>query len=182
MVRQAYLALILGVLVATVSSAFAPAPVYREPPKPKVPDVLALMQGTWEVDQNVNNGFRGGKRIRGVNQQIRIQGTTWMHINNFNGVETEGVKYVIALAPKALPAMLDLEHSNQIVFVPGTGQMVEQIAMKGIVKVKGDTLTFCYIHGYELNAERPKHFGEGNQQMPNGTTVMTMTMTMKKVK
>jgi uncharacterized protein (TIGR03067 family) len=178
------LALLALVGLATISFAFAPAPVYREPPKPAVPEIYAAMQGTWEINQTVNNLMmrkRVGIAIPRIQQQIRIQGSTWAYIYNNNGVETESTKYEIVLDPKASPATLDLKQNQNVVFLvgmPGGGQaMVEQIAMKGIVKVEGDTLTFCYVYGHQQNAERPKQFFAGKKQvMPNGVTAMTMTL------
>ena len=178
------LALLALIGLTTISSAFAPAPVYREPPKPKVPEIYAAMQGTWEINQNINNNalmMRRGIAIRRATQQIRIQGGTWAYIYNNNGVETESTKYEIVLDPKASPTALDLKQTQNVWNGGGGGAvMVETIAMKGIVKVDGDTMTFCYVYGHQQNAERPKHFVEGNQVMPNG--VQTMTMTLKKVK
>lgn len=185
------LALLALVGLATLSSAFAPAPVYREPPKPKLPDVYALMQGTWEIQQNVNvlGGMNGGmqaariRAIRRMQQKIRIQGTTWAYIFDNNGTEIESTKYQIVLDPKASPATLDLKQPDQNIALGGVGGMVqigEQIAMKGIIKVEGDTLTFCHVYGHQANAERPKQFIAGNQVMPNGTQVVTMTL--KRVK
>ncbi len=181
------LALLALIGLTTISSAFAPAPVYREPPKPKVPEIYTAMQGTWEINQNINNAMmmRRGIAMKRVQQQIRIQGTTWAYIYNNGGVEAESTKYEIVLDPKASPPTLDLKQSNQNIWGgkgggPGGMQQIEQIAMKGIVKVEANTLTFCYVYGYQQNAERPKHFIEGNQVMPNGT--QTMTMTLKRVK
>ena len=184
MTRRISLSLILCVLITATSSAFAPAPVFREPPKPKTPDVFAAMQGTWELEQNINirGRARGVVLARGrrINQKIRVQGTSWAYIYDNGGVETESTKYEIVLDPKASPATLDLEQSHEVMLKLGGGRTVKQIAMRGIVKVEGDTLTFCYVYGYQQNAERPKEFIAGNQVMPNGTTVVTMTL--KRVK
>jgi uncharacterized protein (TIGR03067 family) len=177
MVRRACLSLILGVLTATVSSGFAPAPVYREPPQPKVPDVYALMQGTWEIDQNVIR-LKGIKRIQ---QQIHIQGSTWRYIFDNNGVKTERTRYQIVLAPKASPATLDLKHPNQLVQrrvpLPGGGfGLVELVVMKGIVQVDADTLTFSHVYWDQKNTERPKRFVAGKEVLPDGTTRWTISL------
>ena len=175
---------LLALLGLTTINFAAPAPVYREPPKPVVPEIYAAMQGTWEIEQNINQNammMRRGIAIQRMKQQIRIQGSTWTYIYNNNGIETESTKYQIVLDPKGNPPTLDLEQANQNIMLPGGGIIMnKQVAMKGIVKVEGHTLTYCYVYGHQQNAERPKHFVEGNQQMPIGTTVMTMTL--KKVK
>ena len=46
--RRFLLSLFLGAAMTVPGSAFAPAPVYREPPKPKVSEILTALQGTWE--------------------------------------------------------------------------------------------------------------------------------------
>ena len=162
------LSLLALVGLASFGSA-APAPVYREPPKPKIPDVYALMQGTWEMDLNFNNLVRVGKAIRrSNNKQVRIQGTSWEYSINNNGVQIDSAQYQIVLDPKASPATLDL-----MGLAPDGG-------MKGIVKVEGDTLTFCHVYDSQQNAERPKQFFAGTKVMPNGTQMMTMTL--KRVK
>jgi uncharacterized protein (TIGR03067 family) len=179
---RTFFALLALAGLATLGSS-APAPVYREPPKSKERELIAALQGTWEVEQNVNimGKGRGGLVVNRFQQRIRIQNTNWGYVNNFNGVETEGVKYQMVLDPKAAPATLDLEQDQNVVF-GGLGgvAMVRQAVMKGIVKVEGDTLTFCYCYGHQANAERPKQFLAGNEIMPNGTTVMTMKL--KRVK
>ena len=149
-----------------------------------MPELFAALQGTWEIEQNVNNAACARQAaIRRVQQQIRIQGTSWAYVYNNNGIETESTKYQMVLDPKAGPrdarprARTRTSWSSAASAAPA---MVEQIAMKGIVKVEGDTLTFCYVYGYQANAERPKQFFAGNQIMPNGTTAMTMTL--KRVK
>jgi uncharacterized protein (TIGR03067 family) len=180
------LALLALAGLTTLTPAFAPAPVFREPPKPKVPELFAALQGTWEIEQNVNVNVaraRGLVAIRRVQQRIRIQGTSWGYVFNNNGTEIESTKYEMVLDPKASPATLDLKQSNQAIMLGGgfgNQIVVDQVVMKGIVRVDGDTLTFSYVSGYQQNAERPKQFVAGNQVMPNG--VMAMTMTLKRVK
>ena len=49
------LALLTLTGLATMTAAFAPAPVYREPPKPKRMELAAALEGTWEVAQHLNN-------------------------------------------------------------------------------------------------------------------------------
>ena len=177
------LALLTLAGLAAVASAYAPAPVYREPPKPKEPELFAALQGTWEIEQNVNMAMRGGLAIRRVQQKTRIQGTSCGYIFNNNGTEIESTKYQMVLDPKAAPATLDLDQNQNVMVFGGLGggqAMVKQTVMKGIVKVEGDTLTFCYVYGHQQNAERPKQFFAGNQVMANGTTAMTMRL--KRVK
>jgi uncharacterized protein (TIGR03067 family) len=172
MIRRAWLCPILGVLMATVSAAFAPAPVYREPAKPKGPDVYALMQGTWEIDPKANIAplVRPGMAMRRMPQQIRIQGTTWEYMASDNSLfKTSSAKNRIVLDPKASPPTLDLIQ---------LGFMVEYPTMKGIVKVEGDTLTFCYVSAQEKDAERPKRFVVGNPFQPiqpKDPRMMTLT-------
>jgi len=186
MMLRACLTLILGILIATISSAFAPAPVYREPSKPKRGELLAALQGTWNVpwnSENISTVRRGGAIIR-LTEQIRIQGTSWTSIYTDNGIEVDGyngVKYQIILDPKAGPATLDLkqEKQNVAVGVPIPGERVGEVAMNGIVKVDGDTLTYCYVNGHNENAGRPTQFSYVNEQMPDG--IRAITMTLKKV-
>jgi uncharacterized protein (TIGR03067 family) len=173
MVRRACFSLAFGVLTATVSAAFAPAPVYREPPKPKAPDVYALMQGTWEVHQNVDNNVIRLKGIKRIQQRIRIEGNVWEYMASDNGVvATLSAKNRIVLDPKASPATLDLVQ---------LGFRAEYTTMKGIVRVEGDMLTFCYVYAQERNAERPKQFVVRSQFQPIQPKDARM-MTLKRVK
>lgn len=182
MARRYNLSLILGILLAASSSAFAPAPVYREPPKSKVPDLSVAIQGTWEVEQplvNVNVAIvRRGNFIRRTPQPIRISGTSWAYIFTNNGVETETTKYRMVLDTKATPPTLDLKHTVLVGVLNGPAVMSEQIVLKGIVRVDGDMLTFCYVPG--TSAARPKQFLAGNQVMPDGT--IAQTLRLKRIK
>lgn len=147
-----YLASLLSLLGAAAVCSAAPAPVYREPPKPKVPPLEAAMQGTWELDQTALLNRRPGRPVAVVRRRtlIRIENNTWSYVYDFNGTEREGQKYSMRLDAKQSPAALDIL-PNQA--VDGT---VAHIVMKGIVKVEGDTLTFSYVHN---NGQRPIQFG-----------------------
>ena len=171
MTLRIFLSLTLAAAMAATSSAFAPAPVYREPPKPKIPEIVSAIQGTWDYNVNARMAGRGGM-VRTI--RVRIQDDTWQYIYITNGVEREGVKYHIVLDPKQNPPSFDLEQS--VVNQPGLalGRNV-RVAMKGIVKVEGDTLTFCYVSGYNQNTTRPRHF-DNNQLMLDGTRANTMTL------
>lgn len=163
--------------LSAVASAFTPAPVYREPPKSKVPDVAAAMQGLWEIDQNVMQGRMLGRRGGLVMRQtvrIRIQDHTWGYIYSNNGMDREGVKYDMGLDSRQQPATLDLKYQANV-------QIAERVIMKGIVKVEGDTLTFCYVHTGNPGVERPKQFAPNQAQLGwNGQ--MSQTMILKKVR
>ena len=158
------LALLALVGLTTISSAFAPAPI----PKPKVPQIYTAMQGLWEFEQNVDENARRA-RLR-TPLPLRIDGTSWAYIFNNNGVEIENSKYQIVLDPKASPATLDLELDQNV----GSGLKKGTVVMKGIVKVEGDTLTFCFVNGQQKDAERPQQFYAGNRVRPNGVQMMTL--------
>lgn len=181
MTRRFFLSLAVGLVAASAVLAFAPAPVFKEPPKAKVPELAAALQGTWEVQQNVNVAFRGRGLVamKRLQQQIRITNTTWAYVIDNNGTPIESTKYEIDLDAKQLPATLDLKQDNnaRMAVIGGMGgiQVQPQVAMKGIVKVEGDTMTFTYVYGFQAGAERPRSFSDGN--VPN-----TMTMTLKRVR
>ena len=174
MSRRFVLSSILTLAMAATSSAFAPAPVYREPPKSKVPDLLTALQGNW--DYNAFAGLVGaGNRMRTI--RVRIQGNTWQYIYIMNGVEREGVKYEIVLDAKQNPPTLDLKYAepaNRPVELPG--RRVGVNALMGIVKVEGGMLTYRFVGGYKENAARPRHFGETDP------SAGVSTMTMKRIK
>lgn len=174
MVRQSYSGLLLGLLLVANSPAFAPAPVYREPPKPKVPELYARMQGVWEV-QHANNVvlIRRGVAVKIAPQRIRIEGDCWEFMASDNGpVASLSAKNRIVLDPKVSPTTLDLVQ---------LGFRVEYTTMKGILEVEGDTLRFCYVYAQEKGAERPKQFAVGNPLQPIQPTDPRM-MILKRVK
>ncbi len=173
MSRRFVLSSILAVAMAATSSAFAPAPVYREPPKSKVPEIVAAIQGTWEYRSNNNINVKNG-RMQTI--RVRIQGNTWQYIYIMNGVEREGAKFEIVLDAKQNPPTLDLKNAvpaNRPAGIPGRRMGVN--ALMGIVKVEGVTLTYRYVSGYNENATRPRHF---DQTEPGGSA---STMTLKRV-
>ncbi len=164
---KSYFSPTLGLVLATSALAFAPAPVFREPPKPKVPELLTTMQGTWVIGNGVS--ARGGRILR-----VRIRGNSWTYISITNGVEREGPKYEIVLDAKQNPPTLDLKsvaRANRP--APPVGR-VGPFALKGIVKVEGDSLTLCYVRCNDQNTARPKQFGEN--ELMQGESGVTMTL------
>ena len=166
------LSIFLLVVLTTFAVAFAPAPVFKEPPKPKVPEIVSAIQGTWDYQNNARFAARGGlmRTIR-----VRIQGNTWTYIYITNGVEREGAKYEIVLDAKQNPPTLDLKNAVGVNQPARPGGLVAQFALKGIVKVEGGTLTYRYVSGYNQHTIRPKQF-DANQMMPNGDGASTMTL------
>ena len=58
-------------VLTTFAAAFAPAPVFREPPKPSLPVIAKAMQGTWSVSKAKN------KRL----MRVRIEDKTWTNLS-----------------------------------------------------------------------------------------------------
>ena len=151
MTRRILLTLLAGVTTAGVGSAFAPAPVYREPPKPTLEQA---MQGTW--GRSANTKGKGNREMR-----LRIEGKTWtMNPSAPGGAGRKGLAYEILLDSSRGPASLDLKHPTR------------PVGMKGIVKVEGDRLIFCYVRT-ESGGDRPKAFDD--TRTPAGLRVSTMT-------
>ena len=172
MVRRSRLSMHLGVLVATTGLAFAPAPVYREPAK--VPNILAAMQGHWEVRDDIDKTGEV-KRVT----QIRIRGTTWALIYDDSGVVR--TKHEMVLDPKGTPTTLDLKQPDQVVLFGGGMVIPKRVAMKGIVKIEDDRMTFCYFQApFDPQFGRPKDFVVGPQLLANGPNAVTMIL--KRVK
>ena len=164
--------LLFGVLLAANSLAFAPAPVYREP---RVPDFYSLMQGTWEVEQQIHE-IRPRRIVR-VTRTIRIKGTSWVSDRGSPFIGGSS-RYRIVLDPKTKPASFDLVEDHRHLLPPNAiGLMMdEKPVMKGIVQIDRDTLTFCHVYSDQKNADRPKHFIAGEEVTTDGTAVRSITL------
>ena len=147
----------LLVVLTTFATAFAPAPIYKEPVKPSVPSILTAMQGTWSI----TSSFQGKGRSRG---QVRIRDKTWTMTSSMaKGRERDVADYEILLDTSRNPVTLDLKRN-----------LTSQVTMKGIVKVEGDRVLFCYTNTTS-EEERPKAFTD--TRTPLGRRVITMALT-----
>ena len=170
---KAYSSPTLGLVLATSALAFAPAPVFREPPKPKVPDIFAAIQGTWDY-RGINTNNINANKGRRQSIRVRIRDNTWQYVYIMNGVEREGVKYEIVLDAKQNPPTLDLKSVARANRPAPPGGRVGPFALKGIVKVEGDSLTLCYVRCHDQNTARPKQFGENELMQGEGGVTMTL--------
>ena len=143
---------------ATFAAGFAPAPVYKQPPKPTYSSLQRAMQGTWS--RSLNTKAKGPRASR-----IRIEGKIWTTRSPTPraGGGTGGIQYEIHLDISRTPPALDLVRTT-----------TSRVMMRGIVKVDGDRLIFCYARGGD-EADRPKAFTDTETE--SGQRVMTMTLT-----
>jgi uncharacterized protein (TIGR03067 family) len=148
--------------LATCAAAFAPAPVYKEPPKPTRSSLEQAMQGTWGRELLAKGKGGPPRGVGGRRSRVRIEGTTWRTLlSSPAGEERVGITYEMHLDARRDPPALDLK-------MPTSSRV-----MRGIVKVEGDRLTFCYTRS-ENEEDRPKAFTA--TQTESGLRVMTMTL------
>ena len=126
-----------------LSLGFAPAPIFREP---KPSQLLAAMQGTWEM----TGRHKGGTRIF-----VRIQKNTWMYVFVTGDVESKGTPSTIVMGNRLGHATIDLKLSTD-----------NSNVLRAILRVEGDRLTVCHA---PKTGERPTGFERG------GKGVETMT-------
>jgi uncharacterized protein (TIGR03067 family) len=158
MTRRILLTLLVGAAMTAAVSAFAPAPIFKEPPRPAVPAIEQAMQGNWARFASTKGRGKVGRQTL-----IRIRDKTWTTLSKGpRGEVRVGATYEILLDTSHNPAVLDLKFPTS------------SVAMKGIVKIEGDHLIFCYART-DSDDERPKAFPD--RQTPNGLRVLTMTLT-----
>ena len=149
---------------ATFAAAFAPAPIYKQPPKATYTAFQRAMQGTWS--RSLNSKAKGPRGAR-----VRIDGKTWT--NGTSGPKQKGeggrggIAYNILLDTSRDPVVLDLE-----------AESTSRVRMRGIIKIEGERLIFCYTTS-PREEDRPKSFSD--TETVNGLTVRTMTLTRVEV-
>ena len=149
--------------LATCAAAFAPAPVYKEPPQPARSSLEKAMQGTWAREHPGRGGMAPARAMVVRRQHIRIEGTSWKNfLPSPRGGDRVGIPYEMHLDTRRDPPALDLKMA------------ASARVMRGIVKVEGDRLIFCYTRSAD-EADRPKAFTDIRTEA--GLRVMTMTLT-----
>ena len=127
--------MVLACLTAS-AVAFVPAPVYKAPPPKRL---LQQLLGRWE------------DTVPNVKPILVIDKDTWVYSPRDGTGERE--RLFMSLDATKDPATIDLKpHPDD----SPKGRPSE--ALRGIVKVEGDTLTFCFARSWEKNAVRPVDF------------------------
>ena len=156
MTARLLLSIAFLVVVTTFAVAFNPAPVFREPPKPSASATLEAMQGTWS--RTLNTKAKGKRAMR-----TRIKDKTWTNLSPARqGADRPGLDYEIHLDTTRTPVSLDLVRRPP-----------SPLTMKGIIKVEGGRLIFCYAHT-DSEEDRPKAFTDTAAE--GGRPVRTMTL------
>jgi uncharacterized protein (TIGR03067 family) len=143
-----------ALVIASLSVAFAPAPVYKEP---KPPALLAAMQGEWEMKGRSDmprNAPAKGPRIF-----VRIEQDRWVYVFRSGGGESEGTPTRITLGDRRGAVAIDLNLTT-----PDARNV-----LRGIVKVEGKRMTVRHCAG---KGERPRGFGPAADEK-NGTITYT---------
>src|SRR4051794_2547826 len=105
-------------LLTAIASAFAPVPVYKEPPKPAAGSIVAAMQGTWAEPLLVEaKGKYAGR--------VRIEGKTWTTVFATPKGPNREMPYELLLDTSRDPVALDVRRN------PST-----RTYLKGIVKME----------------------------------------------
>jgi uncharacterized protein (TIGR03067 family) len=147
----------VALLAVVALTAFAPAPLPKQPRRPGDATTLESCQGTWRVDrfEIVDDQGRLTKTPWGVSH-FRIRGDRWTLLNN-NAVIAD--VYRLAVDASKSPTHVD--------WLP-RGQGRAAVEYVGIVKRRGDRLQITFING---STNRPTNF----ENMPAGTCLVTAT-------
>ena len=108
------------------------------PPEAKAKDNKPIdLEGKWQIVHYERSGNKGSSSLLGVVDEI--VGNKWIRPKRRTSV------YALKLDPKITPKEVDL-----------TTQRLGDKSLKGIYKLEGEKLFFCYAYVPKL--ARPKHF------------------------
>src|SRR5262245_36756806 len=152
----------IAVVALVGLTAFAPAPQVRAPRPGDLRAALKKLEGTWErrtlssrkAKGGARGGFGGRAGVTTSTTQVRIQGDRWTTLRTSRGEARPTATYKMVLNAAKDPMWLDL--------VPEVGDLP---TMSGIVKVEGDTVTFCYTTAASEGIPRPAAFERGENHL-----------------
>lgn len=144
--------LLVGLAALVVAAGFAPAPRPKPDRKMDLKELVKKLQGTWEiVGLERNAAGKGGKSTARSSLRFRFEGQRWSY-TTANNMRVAGALPggELKLDTSKSPPAMDLVRTA----LPG--QTGPPAVMRGIVKVEGDTIKFCYSLASEK--DRPTSF------------------------
>jgi uncharacterized protein (TIGR03067 family) len=157
--------LLVGLAALVAVTGFAPAPRPKPDRRMDVKELVKKLQGTWEIvslERNLTG--KTGRTTSRSSLRFRFEGEKWSYAypnNNLRAAAPSMGGGLVLDTSKSPPAM-DLVRNSQ------PGQSTPPARMRGIVKVEGDTIKFCYSLASEK--DRPTSFDK------IGTNQILMTL------
>lgn len=129
-------------------TAFAPAPLPKQPRTPNAAELLKKMQGDYEATvQQRETIINGARRIRPIatrtTTRVRIQGNRWSYFTSINGRELLSTGYTIKLDTSKKPIQMELIQDA----VPNAANGIPlqaRTSMVGDLIFDGNSLKFSY--------------------------------------
>jgi uncharacterized protein (TIGR03067 family) len=143
--------LLVGLAAVVALTGFAPVPRPKPDRKMDVKELARKLQGTWEV-VSLERSVGAGRRTTGrSSMRFRFEGEKWSYAypNNVRIAGTPPGGEIKFDTSKSPPAM-------DLIRITQPGQPLGRNTMRGIVKVEGDTVKFCYSLASE--PDRPTSF------------------------
>lgn len=138
----------IALIALTGVTAFAPAPLPKQPRTPNAAELLKKMQGDYEATvQQRETIINGARRIRPIatrtTTRVRIQGNRWSYFTSINGQELLSTGYTIKLDTSKKPIQMELIQDA----VPNAANGIPlqaRTSMVGDLIFDGNSLKFSY--------------------------------------